>query len=171
VINSLECYSSFVYLQSNYQYVTRQSREIRKHMPSVHQVKATAHKKTALWKECKLQTYFTTKGLIDYFVVVDDSRSKERRFTAANEATPLTEGEKACFEKIEADYQKISEEIAKEASIVHDFEDSWSARVPWLERTGFPFHLKDLLDAEIYSSYKPPSDRELEEGGVSDPVL
>jgi hypothetical protein len=48
----------------------------------------------------------------------------------------LTEGEKACFEKIEADYKKIKEEIAKEAGIVHDFEDSRSARVPWLEKTG-----------------------------------
>jgi hypothetical protein len=84
---------------------------------------------------------------------------------------PLTKGEKAYFEKIEADYKKVREEIAKEASIVHDFEDSRSAWVPWLEKLAFPFHLKDLLDAEIYSSYKLPSDRELEEGGVADPVL
>jgi hypothetical protein len=171
VIDGLECYSGFVCLQSDCQYATRQPREIRKHMPSVHQVKAAAHKKSALWKECKLQTYFTAKGLIDYFVVVDDSRSKKHTFAAADKATLLTEGEKACFEKIEEDYQKIKEEIAKEAGIVHDFEDSRSARVPWLERTGFPFHLKDLEDAEIYSSYKLPSDRELEEGGVGDPVL
>ena len=83
----------------------------------------------------------------------------------------LTEGEKTCFEKIEEDYQKLKEGLATKAGIVHDFGDSRSARVPWLESTGFPFHLKDLLDAEIYSSYKLPSDRELEEGGIRDPVL
>jgi hypothetical protein len=83
----------------------------------------------------------------------------------------LTEVEKACFEKIKADYQKIEEEIAKEAGIVHDFEDSRSAQVLWLEKMGFPFHLKDLLDADIYSSHKLPSNRELEEGGIGDPVL
>ena len=83
----------------------------------------------------------------------------------------MTEGEKTCFEKIKEDYKKVKEEIATEAGIVHDFEDSRSARVPWLERTGFLFHLKDLLDAEIYSSYKLPLDRELEEGSVDDPVL
>ena len=84
---------------------------------------------------------------------------------------PLTEGKKTYFEKIEKDYKKVKEEIVTEARIVYDFEDSRLARVPWLERTGFPFHLKDLLDVEIYSSYKLPLDRELEEGGVGDPVL
>jgi hypothetical protein len=42
----------------------------------------------------------------------------------------LTDGEKACFEKIEADLRKVKEEIAKEAGIVHGFEDSRSVRVP-----------------------------------------
>jgi hypothetical protein len=79
-----------------------------------------------LYKECKLQTYFIAKGLIDYFVVVDNNRSKEHTFAAANEPI-LTKGEKACFERIEVDYEKIKEEIAKEAGIVHDFKDSWSA--------------------------------------------
>jgi hypothetical protein len=169
VINGLDCYSGFIYLQIDCQYATRHSREMRKYMPLVHQIKAAAHKKSALWKECKLQTYFTAKGLINYFIV-DNSRLKERMFAAADEPI-LIEGEKAFFEKIEADYEKIREEIVKEAGIIHDFEDSRSIRVPWLERTGFPFHLKDLLDAGIYSSYKLPSDRELEEGGVSNPVV
>jgi hypothetical protein len=61
--------------------------------------------------------------------------------------------------------------VAKEAGIVHDFEDSRASRVPWLERTGFPSHLKDLFDEEIYGSYKVPSDRELEGGSFDDPIL
>jgi hypothetical protein len=124
-----------------------------------------------LWKECKLQAYFTAKGLIDYFVIEDDRRSKGRMVAAADKAMLLAKGEKACFEKVRADYQKIKEEIAKKAGIVHDFKDSRSARVPWLEKTGFPFYLKDLLDIEIYAFYKLPLDCELEEGGVGDPVL
>jgi hypothetical protein len=99
-------------------------------------------------------------------VVVEGKKSDLGRSAAASRDSPLTEGEKAYFEKIEEDLAKVKEEVVKEAGIVHDFEDSRSARVPWLERVGFPFHLKDLLDAEIYSSYKLPSDRELEEGGV-----
>jgi hypothetical protein len=46
-----------------------------------------------------------------------------------------------------------------------------SVRVPWLKRTGFPFHLKGLLDEEIYDSYKVLLDRELESDKFDDPVL
>ncbi len=67
VIDGLDCYSSFICLQIDCQYATRHSREMRKHMPLVHQIKAAAHKKSALWKECKLQTYFTAKGLISVY--------------------------------------------------------------------------------------------------------
>jgi hypothetical protein len=140
-------------------------------MPSVHHVKAAAHKRSALWTECKLQTYFTAKGLIDYFVVVAGQKSELGRFAAASGDTPLTEGEKAYFEKIEEDFEKVKEEVAREAGIVHDFEDSRASRVPWLERTGFPSHLKGLFDEEIYGSYKVPSDRELEGGSFDDPIL
>jgi hypothetical protein len=36
-----------------------------------HKRKAKEHESTPLWEECRLQTYFTAKGRIDYFVVVD----------------------------------------------------------------------------------------------------
>jgi hypothetical protein len=60
-IDGLECYSGFICPQTGCQYATRNRRDMRKHMPSIHHVKAAAHKKTELWKECKLQTYFTAK--------------------------------------------------------------------------------------------------------------
>jgi hypothetical protein len=91
-------------------------------------------------------------------------------FTTTNESI-LTEDKKACFEKIETNYEKIKKKIIKEIGIVYNFENSRSAQVPWLERTGFPFHLKDLLNAKIYSSYKLLLDRKLEEDNISDPVL
>ena len=148
-------------------------------MPSIHHVKAAAHKRSALWTECRLQTYFTAKGLIDYFVVVAGKTRPElvqglgrSAATASGGGDPLlTKGEKAYFEKIEEDFEKVKEEVAKEAGIVHDFEDSRASHVPWLERTGFHSHLKELLDEEIYGSYKLPSDRELEGGSFDDPIL
>jgi hypothetical protein len=76
---------------------------MKKHMPSVHHIKTTAHKKSALWKDCKLQTYFTAKGLIDYFVVVDNGKSEQVPSVAAEGNRLLTDGEKAYFKKIEAD--------------------------------------------------------------------
>lgn len=106
-INSLECYPGFVCLQSNCQYATRHFRKMREHMPSVHQVKAAAHKKSALWKGCKLQTYFTSKGLIDYFVVTDNGKSEQGLSAAAEEGLPLAEREKTYFEQIKDDYKKV----------------------------------------------------------------
>ena len=32
---------------------------------------------SALWAECMLQTYFTAKGQIDYFVVIEQEDKKE----------------------------------------------------------------------------------------------
>ena len=55
------------------------------------------------------------------------------------------------FKKLEADYKGVKDDIEKQASVVHDFGDSKSARVPWLERTAFPSHLVGLQDEEIKS--------------------
>jgi hypothetical protein len=65
----------------------------------------------------------------------------------------VAEREKACFEELEKDCQKVGDDIAEQASVAHDFGDSRSARVPWLERTAFPSHLARLKDEEIKSSY------------------
>lgn len=57
--------------------------------------------------------------MTDYFVVVETG-AREHIFTAGSDQALLTEGEKACFEKIEADYQKVKEEINIQAGIVHE---------------------------------------------------
>ena len=71
-----------------------------------------------------LQTYFTAKGLIDYFVVVEGKKLDLGQFAAASGDPLLTEGKKAYFEKVEEDFKKVKEKVATEAGIVHDFEDS-----------------------------------------------
>jgi hypothetical protein len=171
-IEHLTSYDGFCCLQPGCQYRTRYFHDVKKHMPAVHKISAVGHKIKPLWKECKLQTYFTGKGLINYFEVTDSSPT-ERMSAAINSTTPLTESERLCFEKASADYEIVKDEIAKEAGIVHDFEDSWASRVPWLDRLGFLSHLVGLLDDEIYLSHQLPPAKELEGDGSNslDPVL
>ena len=107
-----------------------------------------------------MQTYFTAKGLIDYFVVLDEEKGRVCR--TAGGPNLLTEPEKELFAKLEQDYKDVKGDIEEQASIVHDFGDSRSERVPWLEITGFLYHLSTLQDKEIWSSYKLPPKKELE---------
>lgn len=58
----------------------------------------------------------------------------------------LTKPENDLFVKLEKDYRNVRADIEEQASIVHDFGDSKSDRIPWLERTGFPYHLAGLKD-------------------------
>ena len=53
------------------------------------------------------------------------------------------------FVKLEKDYEDVKGDIEEQASIVYDFGDSRSERVPWLEMTGFLFHTAKLKDEEI----------------------
>jgi hypothetical protein len=111
-------------------------------------------------EECALQTYFTAKGRIDYFVVVDEETGRD--LGRAGGSVPLTQPEKELFAQLEQDYEAVKGDIGEQASNVHDFGDSRSERVPWLETTGYPHHLATLRDEEIWSSYKLPPKRELD---------
>ena len=100
-------------------------------------------------------------------MVVDNINGKSS-FTI-DLATPLKEEEKDLFIKLGNDYQDVKGDITEQAGIVQDFRDSRSARVPWLERTGFPSHLAGLRDEEIRSSYQlPHKGKEVGEGGDDD---
>lgn len=105
-----------------------------------------------------LQTYFTGKGRIDYFVVVNNIIGKF--LITLDSAISLKEEEKVLFIKLENNYQDVKGYIEKQATIVQDFGDSRSARVPWLERIGFPSHLVGLKDEEIKSSSQLPRETE-----------
>ena len=80
-----------------------------------------------------LQTYFTAKGRIDYFVVIEQEDEKE----GGDQQGPiqLTEPQKAYLEEIEKDFEGIKDDIVEQASIVQGFGNSRSAQVPWLEKT------------------------------------
>jgi hypothetical protein len=159
-IEGLEIYDGYHCLQPSCGYSTRVRAKVEAHMLPVHGLRAKEHKLAPLWKECLLQTYFTAKGRIDYFVVVDEGAGRVPGPAGGSE--PLTEPERVLFAKLERDYADVKGDIDEQASIVHDFGDSRSERVPWLETTGFPHHLATLQDEEIWSSYKLPPKRELD---------
>ena len=71
---------------------------MREHVASIHKLKAASHKSSPLWKKCKLQTYFTGKGLIDYFVVVERQKKKGRHTL---DSGSLKETKKVLIEKLE----------------------------------------------------------------------
>jgi hypothetical protein len=129
-------------------------------MPSVHQIKAAVHEKTALWKEVKLQTYFTGHGRIDYFIVIEVPSQSSR---SKLESTTLLKIEEELFVKLEKDYGNVKANIKKQANIVHNIRDSRSERVLWLyDIIGFLFYIAKLKDKEIWSLYKLPPKRELD---------
>lgn len=143
---------------------------MKEHMASIHKIKATEHKVNPLWKECKLQTYFTGHGRIDYFVVTEGpSQSSRSNLDSAR----LTKTEEDLFVKLEKVYEGVKVDLEEQASIVHDFGDSRSERIPWLEMTAFPYHMARLKDEEIQGSYKLPPKKELDEDarGAADPDL
>ncbi|KFZ16142.1 hypothetical protein V501_02375 [Pseudogymnoascus sp. VKM F-4519 (FW-2642)] len=52
---------------------------MKRHVASAHDLAAKGHRDSALWREGRLQTYFTGHGRIDYFVVVDHDNKKNNK--------------------------------------------------------------------------------------------
>lgn len=154
IIEHLTCYDGFYCLQPECRYSTRHLRDVQKHVRNAHGIKASTHKQARLWKEVLLQSYFTALNMIDYFVVV--KRKGDEGRGSARAGAPLTEHEKELFSSLEEDYKGAVQQIQDQAGIVQGFGDSRSERVPWLERTGFHYHLAGLQDKEIWSSYRLP---------------
>ncbi|KAK2924479.1 hypothetical protein FoTM2_014757, partial [Fusarium oxysporum f. sp. vasinfectum] len=136
-------------------YCTRRARKMYDHMP-VHGRKASEHTNAMpLWRACKLQTYFTAKGLIDYFLVEEDPCLPLTGGALAGSGLAMastSQEEGKLFEDLKADIIQASRDLDKEAEIVQDVEASRADRVPWLVHTGFPTHLQGLRDTEIMSS-------------------
>ncbi|KAJ0134278.1 hypothetical protein HZ326_22663 [Fusarium oxysporum f. sp. albedinis] len=149
-------------------YCTRRARKIYNHMP-VHRRKASEYTNAIpLWRACKLQTYFTAKGLIDYFLVEEDPSLPLTGGALAGSGLAMastSQEEGKLFEDLKADIIQASRDLDKEAEIVQDVEASRADRVPWLVHTGFPTHLQGLRDTEIMSSYALPRSGDDDDGG------
>jgi hypothetical protein len=61
----------------------------------------------------------------------------------------LTQPKKELFAKLEKDYTDVKKHIKEQVSIVYNFKDSRSKRVPWLKLTAFLYHITTLKDEEI----------------------
>ncbi|KJZ69386.1 hypothetical protein HIM_11225 [Hirsutella minnesotensis 3608] len=115
------------------------------HMPR-HGKKASQHGRggMALWHPCRLQTYFTAKGLIDYFVVesatgpwtADESAAAPGTST---QAPPPRKEETRLFEGLKEDLKTAVRDLDERAARVEDTGDSRADRESWLLRTGFPY--------------------------------
>jgi len=169
VIAHLASYRGVSCLRPGCGYSTRHLPEMKQHWIKSHQTNAAARKKQEeqrkgrLWRECELQTYFTGKGLIDYFVVVEAGAGEGARpgpataAIAAIAATATTA--QALFTSLEYDTSAVQQDLEKAAAIVQNINASRSERVPWLEKTGFPAYLAGLQDRQIKGSYQlPPED-------------
>ena len=170
LIEHLASYDGVYCLQPQCHYSTRLLPKMKKHWAACHKAEAKSYENSQSWRECKLQTYFTAKGRIDYFVVVGRGKGGE----TARGSMSLTEPEKDLFEKLEKDYKDVKCDLEEQATTVQDIGDSRSERVPWLhDLTGFPYHMTTLKDEEIWSSYKLPPKKELDAGSedAEDPDL
>jgi hypothetical protein len=72
--------------------------------------------------------YFTIKGRIDYFIIVDKEKNKVRK--TARAFMLLLKLEKKLFIELKEDYKVIKNNIKEQANIVHDFKDFRLERVP-----------------------------------------
>ena len=126
LIEHLVSYNGFYYLQLECDFSMCYQLKIREYMPAIYEIKVKEYEKSPLQKEYKLQTYFTRKGLIDYFIIVESPSQSSR---SKLDSTRLAETEEELFIKLEKDYSDVKVDIKEQASIVHNIRDSRSERV------------------------------------------
>lgn len=163
-------------------YCTRVRKAMQKHVAAQHRsiARPRGGEGPAPWQQCTLQTYFTAKGLIDYFVVADDggdsgdgdgdgdgdcsgggggnrsssSREGERREDERNGP------EREAFGILKDDIKAARQSLRAQGGVVRNPGDGpASEEVPWLQMTQFPHHLAGLADEDIRSSIALPSRR------------
>ncbi|KAG4428822.1 hypothetical protein IFR05_015699 [Cadophora sp. M221] len=130
--------------------LTQSLQTIQLHVSKVHQQKPALHKKSPIWRTCKLQTFFAETRLVRYFVV--------NGATGAADASTndLDSGEADFFKQLDKDVAVVEEDVKAEANIVHGFSSHRSAVVPWLRRTGIEEHTRGLKKDEMHASFAVP---------------
>jgi hypothetical protein len=171
-VKGLAVYGGYICTDDKCDYCTRRIEIMHDHTQA-HGKKASQHTSNApLWRACKLQTYSTAKGRIDYFVVAEEaelsSSSPLSSLPAMGREPAPSQDEGKLFGDLKADVIQASYDLASRAEIVQGVEVSRADRVPWLVRTGFAAHLQGLRDAEILSSYALP--QSTDPGGYSSDV-
>lgn len=163
------------------QHCTRRLVKMREHAWSAHGIKAAVHDRgdRQLWSGCRLQTYFTAGGMIDYFVVVEereegggegqdeDYKTNEeegdqqprtparKRLAAAKESLPTPE-QSRLFSSLRKDAKQAALDLEVKAAVVQDLGQGRGDRERWLIYMGFPTHLRGLREDEVKSSFTLP---------------
>lgn len=134
---------------------TTRLQSMHDHM-SKHRRTASQHTvKTPLWESCTLQTYFTAKHLINYFVVVKpESRGQGADIVRAG--PPPSEEERRMLEGLRKDMRQANRDLDAKAAAVEGPGQGRGEMERWLVHTGFPVHLQGLSDDEIRSSFRLP---------------
>jgi hypothetical protein len=96
-------------------FLTTHLPQMQHHMFS-HKRKAKEHDVTPLWREYRLQTYFTAKGRIDYFVVTDNEE-KGGVSARASDSVLLTRPEKELFKNLKKDCKDVKRDLEEQASL------------------------------------------------------
>lgn len=151
-------------------FVTTNPQAIWDHMPR-HGKTASQHQPNGirLWQVVLLQTYFTAKGKIDYFVVVEDDNASNQSLITPTR--PLLEGDyhgpRPCsadqelLDSLKKDLKQASRDVDEKAAKVEIISEARGDRKRWLVQLGFAPHLHGLRDAEIWTSYKLPKKRNM----------
>lgn len=151
-LEGLATYDGYICTDDKCDYCIRRMEKMHNHMPA-HGKRASQHTSIQpLWKACKLQTYFTAKGLIDYFIVEEAEPSSSPSPLGTRGEPPLSQEEGKLFGDLKADIIQASHDLGSRAEIVQGIEESRADRVPWLVHTGFATHLRGLRDAEILTT-------------------
>lgn len=100
------------------------------HLSRAHQQKPAQHKKTPLWRACKLQTYFAENRLIRYFVVALKSDHPRLAEDEANQG--ISYEEEKFFQQQGKDTLQAKDDGRAATNIVHGFGSHRSAVMPWL---------------------------------------
>ncbi len=148
-------------------FVTRRPEAMYGHMPR-HGKTASQHDPDGrrLWGSCVLQTYFTAKGMIDYFVVQEDERGcgSARAATTARlqgeyQGPRPCSAERQLLHELRADLKQAARDAEEKAAKVEDVGEGRGDRKRWLVQLGFASHLHGLRDSEIRASFKLPKKR------------
>ena len=74
-IQGLDTYKGYYCMCDDHcDYCTRRLPKMQLHISTIHGRRSSQEKTMPPWRECHLQTYFTAKGLIDYFIVVEPTK-------------------------------------------------------------------------------------------------
>lgn len=129
------------------------------HLSKAHQQKPAQHKKTPLWRACKLQTYFAENRLIRYFVV---TLGPDPSLTEDDAGRCIGSEEEKFFQQQVQDTLCAKEDSKGNANIVHGFGSHRSAVIPWLQRTGIKDCLEGLDKEQIQASFSLPKNADSE---------